>query len=130
MKICFKIYKNTIDKKQIEIIKKFCNLLMKKMKLSNNLTIEFLDGRYGKMTTGSFTPKKNKIKILSKGRMLADILRTLSHEWAHVHDHEKIKIKDRKDIGGESENFANAKSGELTKMFIKKNKNKEKEIFN
>ena len=130
MKICFKIYKNTIDKKQIEIIKKFCNLLMKKMKLSNDLTIEFLNDRKGKMTTGSFLPKENRIKILSKDRMLADILRTLSHEWAHAYDHEKIKIKDRKDIGGESENYANSKSGEYTKMFIRKNKNKQNEIFN
>lgn len=130
MKICFKIHKNTIKEKQINLIKKFCSLLMSKMKLSKDLTIEFLGERHGKMTTGSFLPKKNLIKILSQDRMLADILRTLSHEWAHAYDHEKIKIKDRKDIGGESENFANSKSGEFTKMFIKKNKKSENEIFN
>ena len=130
MKICFKISKNTINKKQIEIIKKFCSLLMKKMKLSNDLTIEFLNKKVKDMTTGSYNDGKSRIRILSKGRMLADILRTLSHEWAHAYDHEKLNIKDRKDVGGESENFANAKSGELTKLFIKKNKNKEKEIFN
>ncbi len=130
MKICFKISKNTINKKQIEIIKKFCSLLMKKMKLSNDLTIEFLNKKVKDMTTGSYNNGKSRIRILSKGRMLADILRTLSHEWAHAYDHEKLNIKDRRDVGGESENFANAKSGELTKLFIKKNKNKEKEIFN
>lgn len=130
MKICFKISKNSITEKQIEIIKKFCSLLMKKMKLSNDLTIEFLNKKVKGMTTGSYNNNKSRIRILSGGRMLADILRTLSHEWAHAYDHEKLNIKDRKDVGGESENFANAKSGELTKMFIKKNKNKEKEIFN
>ena len=130
MKICLKIHKNTINKKQINLIKKFCSLLMSKMKLSKDLTIEFLGERHGKMTTGSFLPKKNLIKILSRERMLADILRTLSHEWAHAYDHEKIKIKDRKDIGGESENYANSKSGEFTKMFIRKNKSNEKDIFN
>ena len=130
MKICFKISKNSITEKQIEIIKKFCSLLMKKMKLSNDLTIEFLNKKVKDMTTGSYNNNKSRIRILSGGRMLADILRTLSHEWAHAYDHEKLNIKDRKDVGGESENFANAKSGELTKMFIKKNKNKEKEIFN
>jgi hypothetical protein len=129
MKICLKIEKNTINKKEIELVKKFCSLLMKKMKLSKDLKIEFLNERYGKMTTGSFVPKKNKIKILSKDRMFADILRTLSHEWAHAYDHEKLKIKDRADIGGKSEDFANSKSGEFTKLFIRKNKNKEKEIF-
>ena len=130
MKICFKISKNTINKKQIEIIKKFCSLLMKKMKLSNDLSIEFLNKKVKDMTTGSYNDGKSRIRILSKGRMLADILRTLSHEWAHAYDHEQLNIKDRSDVGGESENFANAKSGELTKLFIKKNKNKEKEIFN
>jgi hypothetical protein len=130
MKICFKINKGTVSKKEIEIIKKFCSLLMKKMKLSNDITIEFLNKKVKDMTTGSYNNGKSRIRILSKGRMLADIFRTLSHEWAHAYDNEKLKIKDRKDIGGESENFANAKSGELTKLFIKKNKNKEKEIFN
>jgi len=129
VKICFKIYKNTISKKEIDLVKKFCSLLMKKMKISKDLTIEFLNQRYGEMTTGSFVPKENKIKILSKGRMLADIFRTLSHEWAHAYDHEKLKIKDRKDVGGKSEDYANSKSGEFTKMFIRKNKNKEKDIF-
>ena len=130
MKICFKISKNTINKKQIEIIKKFCSLLMKKMKLSNDLSIEFLNKKVKDMTTGSYNDGKSRIRILSKGRMLADIFRTLSHEWAHAYDHEKLKIKDREDIGGKSEDFANSKSGELTKLFIKKNKKKEKEIFN
>ena len=130
MKICLKINKETISKKEIELVKNFCSLLMKKMKLTKDLTIEFLSERYGEMTTGSYTPKKNKIKILSKDRMFADILRTLSHEWAHAYDHEKIKIKDRRDVGGKSEDYANSKSGEYTKMFIRKNKNKQKEIFN
>lgn len=130
MKICFKIYKGTVSQKEIEIIKKFCSLLMKKMKLSNDIRIEFLNKQKGKMTTGSFNNKNSTIKVLSKNRMLADILRTLSHEWAHAYDHEKLNIKDRRDIGGKSEDYANAKSGELTKMFIKKNKKKQKEIFN
>ena len=104
--------------------------MFKNSQLSKDFTIEFLGERHGKMTTGSFLPKKNLIKILSRERMLADILRTLSHEWAHAYDHEKIKIKDRKDIGGESENYANSKSGEFTKMFIRKNKSNEKDIFN
>ena len=130
MKICFKIQDKVISKKQFEIIKKFCSLLMKKMKLSNDLDIEFLKRRADDMTTGSYNYEKSRIRILSGNRMLADILRTLSHEWSHAYDHEKLNIDDRRDIGGESENFANAKSGELTKMFIKKNGKIKKDIFN
>jgi len=81
------------------------------------------------MTTGSFLNKNNSIKILAKNRMLSDILRTLSHEWAHCYDRQHLNITDRRDIGGESENFANAKSGEITKLYIKSNKHKEDKIF-
>ena len=81
------------------------------------------------MTTGSFKDKSNEIKILVKNRMLADILRTLSHEWSHCYDHENLKIKDRKDIGGDSENYANKKSGEVTKKFIKSNPKLQSKIF-
>lgn len=129
MKICFKYKKNSVKNTQLELLKKFSKLLQNKMPLENDLTIIFLDKKTDDMTTGSYNNGKDRIRILFKGRMFADVLRTLSHEWAHAYDHEKLKIKDRKDIGGKSENFANAKSGEVTKLFIKKNKKKEKEIF-
>ena len=110
--------------------KSFILLLQEKLTLTGDLTVSFLDERKGKMTTGSFKEKTKEIKVLTKGRMLADILRTLSHEWAHCYDHQKLNIKDRKDIGGESEDFANEKSGELTKKFIKSHPKLHKKIFN
>jgi hypothetical protein len=80
MKLCLKYKNNTLENYQIDIIKSFILFLQEKLNLSGNLTIVFLDKRVGKeMTTGSFDRGKNEIKILSKGRMLADILRTLSH---------------------------------------------------
>ena len=130
MKLCLKFEKGTLEKYQIDIIKSFILLLQEKLTLSGNLTINFLSEREGKMTTGSFKNKTNEIKVLSKGRMLADVLRTLSHEWAHCYDHQKLKIKDRKEVGGESEDFANEKSGEMTKKFIKSHPKLHKKIFN
>ena len=81
------------------------------------------------MTTGSFKDKTKVIKILFKGRMLADVLRTLSHEWAHCYDHQKLKIKDRNPIGGDAEDFANEKSGEETKRYLKSNPRLKSKIF-
>jgi hypothetical protein len=130
MKLCLKFKKNTLEKYQIDILKSFILLLQEKLPLTGNLTIKFLDKRVGKMTTGSYKNKTKEISVLSKDRMLADILRTLSHEWAHSYDHQKLKIKDRKDIGGESEDYANKKSGELTKKFIKSHPKLHKKIFN
>jgi hypothetical protein len=130
MKLCLKFKKNTLEKYQIDILKSFILLLQEKLPLTGNLTIKFLDRRVGKMTTGSYKNKTKEISVLSKDRMLADILRTLSHEWAHCYDHQKLKIKDRKDIGGESEDYANKKSGEMTKKFIKSHPKLHKKIFN
>ena len=130
MKLCLKFEKGTLEKYQIDIIKNFILLLQEKLTLTGDLTIKFLSERKGKMTTGSFKNKTNEIKVLSKGRMLADILRTLSHEWAHCYDHQKLKIKDRKEVGGEAEDFANEKSGEITKKFIKSHPKLHKKIFN
>jgi len=130
MKLCLKFKKGTLEKYQIDIIKNFILLLQEKLTLTGGITVRFLDKRVGKMTTGSFKNETNEIKVLVKGRMLADILRTLSHEWAHAYDHEKLKIKDRKDVGGESEDYANKKSGELTKKFIKSHPKLEDKIFN
>jgi hypothetical protein len=130
MKLCLKFEKGTLEKYQIDIIKSFILLLQEKLTLTGDLTIKFLSERKGKMTTGSFKNKTNEIKVLSKGRMLADILRTLSHEWAHCYDHQKLKIKDRKEVGGKAEDFANEKSGEITKKFIKSHPKLHKKIFN
>jgi hypothetical protein len=130
MKLCLKFEKGTLEKYQIDIIKSFILLLQEKLTLTGDLTIKFLSERKGKMTTGSFKNKTNEIKVLSKGRMLADILRTLSHEWAHCYDHQKLKIKDRKEVGGKAEDFANEKSGEITKKFIKSHPKLHNKIFN
>ena len=130
MKLCLKFKKNTLEKYQIDILKSFILLLQEKLPLTGNLTIKFLDKRVGKMTTGSYKNKTKEISVLSKDRMLADILRTLSHEWAHCYDHQKLKIKDRKEVGGKAEDFANEKSGEITKKFIKSHPKLEDKIFN
>jgi len=130
MKLCIKFQKDTLEKYQIDIIKNFILLLQEKLTLKGDLTIHFLNERKDKMTTGSYKNKSKEIKVLAKGRMLADILRTLSHEWAHCYDYQKLKIKDRKEIGGESEDYANKKSGELTKKFIKSHPKLHDKIFN
>lgn len=129
MKVCLKYKKNSIKKYKLEVLIKFIELLQKKLPLKGKLFISLLDERRGRMTTGSYKDEEKLIKILVKNRMLSDIMRTLSHEWAHCYDKQHLNIKDRRDVGGDSENFANAKSGELTKLFIKNNRDSEDIIF-
>jgi hypothetical protein len=129
MKLCIKHKKGLIKKYQLDILKDFILLLQNEKPLKGDLTIEFLEKRTKDMTTGQFSRKKSRIRVLFRDRMLADVLRTLSHEWAHSYDHQKLKIKDRKDIGGESEDYANQVSGELTKKFIRTNTKLHNKIF-
>jgi hypothetical protein len=129
MKVCLKYPKRTIKEKELNMIKDFIKLLNKIMPLSEEIHILFLNKRIGKMTTGSYKHNKHSIKVLVKNRILADMLRTLSHEWGHAFDREHINFKDRREVGGESENFANSISGAITKHFIKKHPHLEDDIF-
>ena len=129
MKLCLKHKKGLVKKYQIDILKEFILQLQQNLPLNGEIHIVLLDKQTGEMTTGSYKDEKKLIKVLFKGRMLADVMRTLSHEWSHCYDHLKLKIKDRSPVGGEAENFANSKSGEETKRFIKSHPRLKSKIF-
>ena len=66
----------------------------------------------------------SNISVLSKGRMLVDILRTLSHEWVHEFQYQKLGLADNakiQNIGGPEENMSNILSGIFIKKFDKQN---------
>ena len=81
MKVSIK-YENKDLKKHKDFVDKFINLLQKEYPLKEDLTILFLNGRDGKMSTGS-RREDHVIKVLAKGRLNRDIMRTLAHEWVH-----------------------------------------------
>jgi hypothetical protein len=58
--------------------------------------------------------------------MLVDILRTLSHEWVHEFQYQKLGLVDNakiQNIGGPEENMSNVLSGIFIKKFDKQNPN-------
>ena len=107
-----------LNEEQKEVIHEFIRFIHKDEPLTEDFQIIFLGERVGHMTTGSRTDK-HILKILSKGRMLIDVLRTLIHEWTHEYQHQKFNDDFKKDIGGKSENYANIKAGILLKKFQK-----------
>jgi hypothetical protein len=119
MKVCLLGIKNFPIEEGKELIKVFCEFLQSQLPLSNDITIEFLSSREGSMTTGVRYPG-NKIQVLSVGRLPIDILRTLSHEWVHEYQTQKLGVDDTKpiqDIGGPEENMSNVLSGIFIKQF-------------
>ena len=94
--------------------------------------IVFEDTRNVQMTTGVRQPN-HKIHVLVHKRMFIDVLRTLAHEWAHEFEHQKLGMKDTKnvkDIGGPEENLANILAGIMTKKFQKQYPDLEGILYN
>jgi hypothetical protein len=132
MKVRFKNLKKYFNDEQIETIKTFVQFIQGETSLKKDVQITFVDERTGPMTTGMRIPF-HKIKVLASGRMLIDVLRTLSHEWVHEFEHQKLGLKEKikiKDIGGLEENLANILSGVFMKKFQKEYPEFEKILYN
>ena len=121
MKACLKQVNNLYTPNQIEVFKDFTKFLSSQLPLNNDIYISFLEKKEGPMTTGVRKPG-SEISVLVGKRLLIDVLRTLSHEWVHEYQHQKMGLKDTdkvKDIGGPEENMANTLSGIFVKKFEK-----------
>lgn len=129
MKVCVKgIKKNNYPP---EVFNDFLNLLHSEMPLKNDLNIVLCPTREGKMTTG--VRNSDEIRVLSGGRMLIDILRTLAHEWVHEYQHQQLGLEDSKDypdIGGPVENMASALGSIFLKKFQKEFPKHDEQIYN
>ena len=102
-----------------DFINKFIKLLQDNFPLKDDVTIMFLGKQIGGMSTGSRNDK-SELKVLAKGRLNRDIMRTLAHEWVHEHQMNVLKRPHGPNIGGKNEDEANAFAGRLVKMFEKK----------
>ena len=122
MKVCLKKSGEFPKKDEVSVIKKFIQFLQTQSPLNQDVRITFTDARDIPMTTGVRMPN-NEIVVLAKGRLLIDILRTISHEWVHEFQHQKMGVRDDvkiQDIGGPEENMCNILSGIFIKKFEKK----------
>lgn len=119
------IYKeNCVKKHKHKYIQDFIKFLFENYPIKREIEISFLSKRVGGMTTGSRSPL-GEIKVLSKNRMMRDILRTLAHEWIHEYQIDVMGRKIGPDIGGINEDEANSIAAKLLKIFEKKYPHKE-----
>lgn len=127
MEVCLKFNRKNLTGSKINVIRKFILFLNKEFPLKKDVVILFTDKTEEGMTTGS--NKLGRIRVLCKGRMLIDVLRTLAHEWVHEHQHQYERKKAKQDIGGPDEDEANSEAGKILKMFAKKYPNKEDKMY-
>ena len=131
MKVCIKKNNSEISDEQLEVISAFVKFLQSQIPLSSDIQINFTDNQKETGTTGVRMPGSN-ISVLSKGRMLVDILRTLSHEWVHEFQYQKLGLADNakiQNIGGPEENMSNILSGIFIKKFDKQNPNFKDKLY-
>lgn len=131
MKVKFVNKENYFSEKEMDAVKEFSKFLQSELPLKTDILISFEKERQEPMTTGVRLPK-HKIHILAKNRLLIDVLRTLSHEWVHEFQHQKMGLKDTdkiQDIGGPEENMANVLSGIFLKKFVKNFPQHKKSVF-
>ena len=75
---------------------------------------------HGISTTALYEVGNNCCKVYCKKRALADVLRSVAHEMTHMmQDQIGILKGNIRDAGGFHEDQANAKAGELIKLFAK-----------
>ena len=121
MKVCVKYKKSSLNDREFKIVQDFVSYLQSQLPLKSNVTINLVPERLSTMTTGLRLPH-SQIFVLADGRILIDILRTLSHEWVHEFQHQKMGVKNftkTQDIGGPVENLANILSGIFMKKYQK-----------
>jgi hypothetical protein len=119
MKVYFKGLNKFSKPKQIQAVKDFVKYLQTELPLKDNVYITFKGGRDINMTTGVRRPG-SQIFVLADKRLMIDILRTVSHEWVHEFQHQKMGLKGKvQNIGGPVENMANVLSGIFMKKFDK-----------
>ena len=106
-----------------DLIGDFCHYVSKFLSiLSTPISIEIVDNREknGVKTTAFYDPNTHRIVIYGKDRAVVDICRSIAHEMTHMQQ----MVEDRlsfpvQDAGGEIEDEANAKAGEIIKLFAK-----------
>lgn len=128
MKVTIKYIDSEVPKSDQSFYNEYVKYLQKQFPLKKDLLINFRGKRVGSMTTG-VRKDNSEISVLTDGRMNRDILRTLTHEWIHEYQITILNREKGPDIGGENEDEANAKSGEVIKKFEKQNPRLEDRMY-
>jgi len=113
------------------LMSEFCVFCMQHLPVEGDVKILVVDNRedHGISTTGVYHIGEGLLKIYAKNRALADVLRSIAHELTHMMQDEVGLIQGPvQDAGGFHEDQANAKAGEIIKLFAK-SKPERKKIY-
>lgn len=100
----------------------FCNFCANHFPIDGDFKVFIVSDResHDIPTTAAYHRGRNIIKVYGKNRALVDILRSVAHELTHLRQDEKGELIGMiQDAGGAIEDEANAKAGEIIKLYAK-----------
>jgi|TARA_R110002020_G_scaffold138910_1_gene309464 hypothetical protein len=100
----------------------FCNFCASHLPISGDFEVFVVSDRdaHDIATTAAYHRGEGIIKVYGKNRALVDILRSIAHELTHLKQDEQGELVGIiQDAGGEIEDEANARAGEIIKLFAK-----------
>jgi hypothetical protein len=110
------------DKATLAIVVRFLQFALQELGIQEQeVKIRLLGANPGEpITTGAYSPHNKTIATISGNRHPIDYCRTIAHELAHMKQDLDGRVTGvQQEIGGEIEDEANAKSGQIVKAFIK-----------
>jgi hypothetical protein len=106
------------------IIQKFMDFVVDNLGIEGKVNLILTTEKGDIRTTALYDYTKALIKIYIKNRAIVDILRSIAHEMVHHKQNQRGDLKNNPhagDDGSPEENEANAKAGELIRIFGKQN---------
>jgi len=107
---------------QLRLAGEFILFCADSLPIEGDFEVHLVNSRepHGISTTALYEVGNNCCKIYCKNRALADVMRSVAHEMTHMmQDQIGIIRGPIRDAGGFHEDQANAKAGELIKLFSK-----------
>ncbi len=112
-----------LDAEKTLLISDFINFCCDELPIRGGCKIHIVSDREANRisTTAVYMVGQNDIRVYGKNRSLADVMRSVAHEMTHMmQDEQNLLHGNVRDAGGFHEDQANAKAGELLKLYAKK----------
>lgn len=106
------------------IVQKFMEFVIDHLGINGKVNAILTNEKDGIRTTAVYNNGLALIKVYIKNRAIVDILRSLAHEMVHHKQNQRGELENNPhagDDGSPQENEANAKAGELIRIFGRQN---------
>jgi len=120
-----------LEEQKQKFIGDFCNFCADALPIEGQFKVYVVSERepYSIGTTAAYIVNENTCYVYGKNRALPDVMRSIAHEMTHMMQDQTGLINGPiRDAGGFHEDQANARAGELLKLFAK-SKPERKKIY-